>query len=140
MDAINQKIMIFSKEKNSKVIPITYNFSYLKITKIVLQSHWINKPDDWGRIFSATTLTFEFHKKDNTIETYPYNLLQFITLYQPMPVIELNFELPSKEMRVHLNSLNFYDTLTINFDIKSEDKVIYEVYYEVTPGIIITEG
>jgi hypothetical protein len=137
MQIVNQSNMTFTKESNKKEFQIDYNFSFIKVCKIEMSSHWNSTPNDWGKVFSGTTLTFVFHKLDGTIESYPYNLLQFISVYQNMPVIELNFELPSKEIRASLTSFNYYKKIDIVFDIDSNESVIYKVLYEVSPGVTL---
>jgi len=138
MQTVDQS-MTFTKESPKKEFKIDYNFSFIKINKIEMKSHWGKSPDEWGKIFSNTKVTFNFYKNDGKIEKFPYNLLQFISIYQKMPVIELNFELPSKDKRSYLTILNFYKKIDISFDIISDDYVEYNILYELTPGATLLE-
>ena len=136
MDNLKLKEIIFTKTNNKKTVKIDYNFSYFKINKIILKSHINKPPNDWAQIFSETNMQIDLFITDNTHEHNDYNLVQFISLYQILPIIELNAEFPSREARKHLNLIKYYNRIDLTFLIKDENAEFY-LYYEEMPGITI---
>ncbi|MBI5539034.1 MAG: hypothetical protein HY951_03180 [Bacteroidia bacterium] len=138
MDNLKLKEIVFTKEKNKKIIRIDYNFSYLKIIKIILKSHIDKQPDEWAQVFSETSIELKLKNINGSSKTDSFNLLQFISLYQKLPIIELNAEFPDNETRKYLTNSNFYNNVELTFFIKKE-KEIFNLYYIEMPGLHIIE-
>jgi hypothetical protein len=138
MDNSKLKEIVFTKNKNKRLIIIDYNFSYFKINKIILKSHVDKQPNEWAQIFSETSIELKLTKTDGSFIGESYNLLQFISLYQNLPIIELNAEFPDSEARKHLTNRDYYKNIDLTFSIKNED-AIFNLYYLEMPGLHVIE-
>ena len=67
----------------------------LTIKKIILKSHIGKKPDEWGKVIAGSFLIIKLRNLVNS-STYeqPISLLQFMSLYQSQPVLELKLLIP----------------------------------------------
>jgi hypothetical protein len=112
-----------------QTIILNENFLPITIKKIILSSHIGKEPNLWGQIIANSSIQITIKNTENgySVEN-SISLLQFFSVYQIQPVLELNLILPDYEYY----SKNKLSKNEINFNLVSEhNNIKFDVYYEI---------
>ena len=149
MDTKPLKEMTFSNKLKKISFNVKYEFSFIKIKKLILKSHLNLDNLYWVPILSDTNLIIRSIKTEKTkdgkeIQTEKienkFNLMQFLSPNHKFPMLDVSIELPTKNDRDYFNSFNFHNIIEVEVEVLSKKMSDYEylVYYEDTPGILNT--
>lgn len=102
----NYSFRLTDKDSN-KVFLFKANFSPITIKKIILTSHLGKQPDDWGGVIANSFIKIvSTNKKSGYKLEKTISLLQFLSLYQVQPVLELRLILPDYDFYSQNKSLD----------------------------------
>ncbi len=124
-----------SKSHPSKTFLFKANSSPITIRKIILTSHLGKQPDEWGKVIANSYIKIISKNKTNgtTLEKI-ISLLQFLSLYQVQPVLELKLTLPDYDFYSQNNSLD--SSLQLTLTSRNKDAQ-FEFFYEADEELIL---
>lgn len=139
MEQIEELKIINNKKSAFK---LNYSFSYIKIKRIVITSLLGVDSSLWMNHLSSFNLIFSYSDKRGASKTFPMNLLAYISPYHRQPVIEFpNLLIPEENVKNITSLGNYYTDLKIYIEpigTNSIDKPQLEIYYESSPGVVIS--
>lgn len=127
-----------SKSNPSKTFLFKANSSPITIRKIILTSHLGKQPDDWGKVIANSFIKIiSKNKASGTTLEKIISLLQFLSLYQVQPVLELRLTLPDYDFYSQNNSLDSSLQLTLTSE---NNDAQFEFFYEADEELILTSN
>jgi hypothetical protein len=118
----------------TKTFSLKVGSSPIAIKRIVLKSHLGKVPNEWGDIIAnsflevITTNNITKDRHENTI-----SLMQFLSLYQVQPVLELNLVLPD----YNFYSLNKSSLCDLRLTLICKDKTFdFDIFYNAAEELL----